>query len=360
MRLILRRSEAPAHRIRSPRWRPGTGRVVTVTGLLLVCLIVAMAAGVCIGSVHVGVGQVWQVVVDNLTGRAARVDPIDEYIVWNLRAPRVVLAAVVGAALALAGTALQGLVRNPLADPYVIGVSSGGTLGAVLVMAYGTTALAGLSVSAAAFAGACVVLIIVFAFAQVSGTFTDSRLLLAGVAISYVATAITSFVQLQAQPDQISGILFWTLGSVADARWGNVALPAVVTAGCAGWLLTRGRGLNALSLGDDDATAVGVDIRTFRIGLLLACASLTAVSVSNAGGVGFVGLIVPQTVRLLIGGDHRRLLPLSALVGAVLLVCVDLVARTIASPAELPLTIFTALIGGPMFLLLMRGKPALR
>ncbi|WP_328470652.1 FecCD family ABC transporter permease [Streptomyces sp. NBC_00448] len=332
---------------------------MAVTACLLVAgLMVAMVAGVCLGSVHLGVGDVLGAVGDNLTGRASRVDPIDQYIIWDLRVPRVLLAALVGAALALAGTALQGLVRNPLADPYVIGVSSGGTLGAVLVMAYGTTALAGLSVSVAAFAGAVVVLVAVFAFAQISGTFTDSRLVLAGVALSYVTTAITSFVQLQAQPDQISGILFWTLGSVAAARWSNVLLPLIVTVLCGGWLLTRGRGLNALALGDDDATAVGVDIRTFRLGLLVVAALLTAVSVSNAGGVGFVGLIVPQTVRLVVGGDHRRLLPLSAVAGALLLVCVDLVARTVASPAELPLTIFTSLIGGPLFLMMMRRKPA--
>lgn len=354
MRPTLTRSE-PAAATRAPNSHP-TGRVAAVTFLLLACLVVAMTAGVCLGSVHLGVGKVLHVVGYNLTGRASRIDPTDQYIVWNLRVPRVLLAAVVGAALALAGAALQGLVRNPLADPYVIGVSSGGTLGAVLVMAYGTTALAGLRVSAAAFVGATVVLIAVFAFAQTSGAFTDARLVLAGVAISYVATAITSFVQLQAQPDQITGILFWTLGSVAGARWSNVVLPAIVVAGCGAWLVTRGRGLNALSLGDDDATAVGVDIRTFRIGLLLVAALLTAVSVSNAGGVGFVGLIVPQTVRLVVGGDHRRLLPLSALAGAVLLVSVDLVARTVASPAELPLTIFTSLIGGPLFLLLMRRK----
>jgi iron complex transport system permease protein len=230
----------------------------------------------------------------------------------------------------------------------------------VLVMAYGTTALAGLSVSAAAFAGAAAVLVAVFAFAQTSGTFTDSRLVLAGVAVGYVTTAVTSFVQLEARPDQVSGILFWTLGSVAAARWSNILLPSAVTVLCGGWLLTRGRGLNALSLGDDDATAVGVDIRTFRLGLLVVAALLTAVSVSNAGGVGFVGLIVPQTVRLVVGGDHRRLLPLSAVAGALLLVCVDLVARTVAAPAELPLTIFTSLVGGPLFLVTMRRNPAAR
>lgn len=341
-------------------WREAHPRGFTLAvgaGIVVLLLVVATVA-VCFGSVNVGVGRVLTVLWYDLRGDGARVDPLDQLIVWNLRLPRVLLAGTVGVALALAGAALQGLVRNPLADPYVIGVSSGGALGAVLVMAYGASVLGGMSVTGAAFGGAMLMLVAVFAFAQRGGAFTDSRLVLAGVALGYVAMAATSFAQLEARPGEIRGILFWTMGSVSGARWSTLAVPVVVTAACGGWLLTRARGLNALALGDDDAVAVGVNLRGFRLGLLVVAALLTAVAVSSAGGVGFVGLVVPQAVRMLVGGDHRRLLPLSALAGALLLVGVDVVARTVLSPDELPLTIFTALLGGPFFLLLMRRQAA--
>ncbi len=318
-------------------------------------MLVAAVAGICLGSVTVPLGEVGSVLVARLTGAAPPPGAAD-YVVWQLRIPRVLLGAVVGAALALAGAALQGLVRNPLADPYVLGVSSGAAFGAVLVMALGSGALLGVSVPAAAVVGAVAVLVAVYTFAQRAGSFTDARLVLAGVALGYVAMAGTSFVQLNVEPGQIRGILFWTMGSVAGARWDGLAVPTLVVLVVGGWLLTRARGLNALALGDDDAVAVGIDVRAFRVGLLVAASLLTAVAVSVAGGVGFVGLIVPHAVRMLVGGDHGRLLSASALAGALFLVLVDLVARTVGSPNEYPLTIFTALVGGPFFLWLMRGE----
>ncbi len=272
--------------------------------------------------------------------------------------PRIILAAAVGAGLSLAGACLQGLVRNPLADPYVVGVSSGASLGAVAAMLAGTTALGGVPIAAAAMLGATALLIAVYGFAQRSGTFTDTRLVLAGVALGYVAMAITSFLQLQAEPGELRGILFWTMGSVAGARWDTLPIPVTTTIVVTVWLLTRARGLNALALGDDDAVALGVDLRTFRLALLLAASALTATAVSFAGGIGFVGLIVPHAVRLVIGGDHRRLLPAAAITGALFLILVDLTARGIDSPNEYPITIFTAAIGGPFFLALLRRGSA--
>lgn len=326
--------------------------VLTLSALTLL----AAVWGVCVGSVHVAPQRVVDVVWANLSGHRDATQPLEQMIVWDLRVPRVLMAALVGAGLSLAGAALQGLVRNPLADPYVIGVSSGASLGAVLVMTFGSAAVFGLSVSAAAFVGAVVLLAAVFLFAQRAGSFTDVRLVLAGVALGYVAMAGTSFTQLHAEPGQIRGILFWTMGSVAGARWDGLLVPAIVVVAAGGWLLTQSRGLNALALGDDDAVAVGVDLRTFRLALLVVSALLTAVTVSIAGGVGFVGLIVPHAVRLAVGADHRRLLPVCAVAGALFLILVDLAARTIGSPNEYPLTVFTALIGGPFFLWLLRGS----
>ena len=327
---------------------------VWVVALALTLVVVAVL-GVCIGSVSLPVGDVVQVVLGKLGLGDATSTP-HRMIVWDYRVPRVIAAMTVGAGLTVSGIALQGLVRNPLADPYVVGVSSGASLGAVLVMVLGSGVLFGLGVSTGAFAGALLILALVFFFAQRRGAFTDNRLVLAGVALGYVATAATSFVQLQAKPGQLTGILFWTLGSVSGARWESLPIPVAVILACVLWLLTQGRALNALSLGDDAAIAVGVNLRRIRLSLLLVAALCTAVTVGLAGGVGFVGLIVPHATRLLTGADHRRVLPVGALLGAVFLVVVDLVARTLGSPQEFPLTIFTALVGGPFFLFLMQRE----
>lgn len=318
-------------------------------------ILVTAVVAVCFGSVNVGIDRVIGVVWANVTGETSAVDSIYQKIVWELRVPRVLMAGVVGAALALAGAALQGLLRNPLADPYIVGVSSGASLGAVLVMTFGSSVIFGLTTPAAAFVGALVILVLVFAFAQRSGNFTDMRLVLSGVALGYVAMAGTSFAQLQAEPGQVRGILFWMMGSVAGARWEGLLLPTIVMVLAGAWLLSQARGLNALALGDDDAVAVGVNLRRFRLGLLIVAALLTAVTVAVAGGVGFVGLIIPHAVRMIVGADYRRLLPVAALAGAIFLIAVDLVARTVGSPNEYPLTIFTALVGGPFFLWLMRS-----
>lgn len=312
--------------------------------------------GVCLGSVRVPPDAIPRVINARIIGVAHGDSGLYDYIVWQLRIPRVLLAGVVGASLALAGAALQGLVRNPLADPYVIGVSSGASLGAVLVMVAAPVGVLAVSASATAFVFAVATVAIVYLAARRFGEFSDSRLVLAGVAVGYVAMAAVSFLQLQAQPGEITGILFWMMGSLAAARWSSLWIPLAVLVVCAAWLRTQATALNAAALGDDDAAAVGVDLRRFRTGLLVVVSLLTAVSVSVAGGVGFVGLIVPHAARLLVGADHRRLLPFSGALGAVFLMAVDLVARTVGSPNEYPVTIFTALVGGPFFLWLLRRR----
>jgi iron complex transport system permease protein len=330
------------------------GLLVAIAGALVATVIVSIS----LGTVTLPVSGVWAVVLGHLTGEPPP-PGVDDRIVWNLRTPRVLLAAVVGAGLSTAGVALQALVRNPLADPYMMGVSSGASLGAVTVLAFGSAAVAGLSVTGAAFAGAFAALAVVIVAAHRGGSLVDSRLLLAGVAVGYLALAGTSFIQLQADPTQLRSLLFWMMGSVAGARWPDLSLPAMAIAGCAAWLLLQGRSLNALVLGDDDAAALGVDVRRIRFGLLVVGSLLTATAVTVSGGIGFVGLMVPHATRLVVGGDHRRLLPASALVGAIFLVLVDLAARMVDRPNEYPISVFTAALGAPFFLWLMhRGRRA--
>lgn len=327
-----------------------------VLGALLVLMILVAAA---IGSVSVSIGDSWQIVWGHLTGQAIAVDPALDQIVWNFRIPRVLLAALCGAGLAVAGVVLQALVSNPLADPYILGVSAGGSVGAVTVMALGAGALGGLGVSVAAFLGAMVAVALVFLLGQQRGKLNPVRLVLAGVAVSYVFTSITSYLQLQTEPNNMRQIMFWLLGSVAGAHWSQLQVAGIVVIAATVLLSLYGRQLNALVTGDESATALGIDVKRLRLLLIVLTSLVAGVLIAVAGGIGFVGLMVPHLVRLAFGVDHRRLLPLAALVGAIYLVIVDLLSRTVDPPNELPLNILTALFGAPFFIWLMRRDRSL-
>ncbi|MEU4775491.1 iron ABC transporter permease [Micromonospora sp. NPDC023633] len=327
-----------------------------VLGVLLVVLILVAAA---VGSVHVSVGDTGRIVWAHLTGATPAVDPAHDQIVWTFRIPRVLLAALCGAGLAVAGVVLQALVANPLADPFILGVSAGGSVGAVTVMALGAGTLGGLGVSGAAFVGAMLAVALVFTLGQQSGRLNPVRLVLAGVAISYVFTSITSLLQLQTTPNNMRQIMFWLLGSVAGARWEQLQVAGVVVLAVTVLLTLYARQFNALVTGDESATALGIDVKRLRIVSIVLTSLLAGVLIAVAGGIGFVGLMVPHLVRLAFGVDHRRVLPLAALVGAVYLVIVDLLCRTVDPPNELPLNILTALFGAPFFIWLMRRDRSL-
>ncbi|GAA5145609.1 iron ABC transporter permease [Pseudonocardia eucalypti] len=324
--------------------------LLALAGLLLAAMVVSVG----LGTVTLPLDRTVAVVAAHLFGDPAGLPPLDEQIIWRLRAPRVVLAGLVGAALALAGAVLQALVRNPLAEPYLLGISSGSSLGAIGVQATGLGV--GLGVTGGAFVGALAATLAVFLLAQRSGQLADTRLVLAGVAVGYLAMAGTSLVQLSVDPNSLRGILFWLMGRVAGAQWPDLAGPAVIAPACAALLLARARGLNALALGDDNAAALGVDLRSLRATLLVVSSLLTATCVAAAGAIGFVGLLVPHAARMLFGADHRRLLPVSALLGALLLVLVDLATRMVDRPNEYPITVFTAALGSPFFLWLLRRE----
>ncbi|WP_344032856.1 iron ABC transporter permease [Streptomyces luteireticuli] len=318
-----------------------------------------MMVAVSIGAVDVPLGDVWRIVLNHVTGGGASGDPALDQIVWNFRVPRVVLAALVGAGLAVSGVVLQAVVANPLADPYVIGVSSGASLGAVLVITLAGGALGGLGVSGAAFLGAIAAVVLVFLLGQRRGRLAPTRLVLSGVAVGYVFLAATSYLQLQATPTELRQVVFWLLGSVSGAQWSQLPVVTTVVVAVTAVLSLFGRRLNALLAGDESATALGVDVNRLRAVLLLLAALLTGTVIAVAGGIGFVGLMIPHLVRLTSGADHRRLLPRAALVGAIYLVVVDLLSRTVNSPNELPIGILTALFGAPFFLWLLRRNKSL-
>jgi iron complex transport system permease protein len=327
--------------------------------VLLAVLVGAMIVAISIGAVTVPVGEVWRIIWRHLTGGGTVTDPAMDQIVWNFRTPRVVLAALVGAGLAVAGVVLQAVVANPLADPYVLGVSSGASLGAVLVITLTSGALGGLGVSSAAFLGAAAAAAPVFLLGQKQGRLVPTRLVLSGVAVGYLFLAATSYLQLRATPTELRTVMFWMLGSVAGAQWGQLPVVTTVVLTTTVVLALFGRRLNALLVGDESATALGVDVHRLRAVLLALSSLVTGTVIAVAGGIGFVGLMIPHLVRLTTGADHRRLLPQAALVGAIYLVVVDLLSRTVNRPNELPLGILTALFGAPFFLWLLRRNKSL-
>jgi iron complex transport system permease protein len=328
----------------------------TFVVFLLVFLVFSALVALSIGAVSIPLAEVWRIVLHHLTPGGEQSSVVQDRIIWTFRAPRVALAMVAGAGLSVAGTALQALVRNPLADSYILGVNQGAALGAVAVLVLGSGALGGLGLSSAAFIGAMVALALVFLLGQRGGRSNPTRLILAGVAIGHLLSSATSYLVIHADTQALAGVVFWLLGSFAGAKWSQLPIPAAVVLVTTAWLILQRRGLNALLMGDESASALGIDLYRFRITLLVGCALISGTIVSVAGSIGFVGLMIPHVARLLVGADHRRVLPVAALLGASYLVWVDLAARTLERPSELPIGIFTALLGAPFFLWLMRRR----
>ncbi|MFG2923267.1 FecCD family ABC transporter permease [Streptomyces sp. NPDC048305] len=324
---------------------------------LTLLLVASVTAGLAMGSVHVPAGQVWGIVTHALGADWPESDwsRARETIVLDVRAPRVLLGAVTGAGLAVVGTALQALVRNPLAEPYLLGVSSGASLGAVSVIVFGVSFLGPLSLSGAAFAGALGALVLVYATARTAGRITSTRLVLSGVAIAAVLTAVLDLLLLTTdRGNEARAVLAWTLGGLGGVDWGTLWLPATAVLLGIGTLLVQSRNLNLLLAGEEAASTMGLDVARFRARMFVLLSLITGVLVAAAGPIGFVGLMLPHMVRLFVGGDHRRVLPTAALAGGVFLVWADIAARTVAAPLEIPVGVLTALCGGPFFLWLMR------
>ena len=287
----------------------------------------------------------------------------DRIIVYDVRLPRVVLGALIGAALAVSGAVMQGLFRNPLADPGIVGVSSGASLGAVSVIVLGGTALAPVTgllgiyaLPAAAFLGGLVVTLVLYRVSTRRGQTSVATMLLAGIALGAVAMAVTGMLIFMADDRQLRDLTFWQLGSLAGTTWGKIgaAGPAIVVGLAVSPFLARG--LNALSLGEATANHLGIPVQRLKYVAIVTVAASVGASVAVSGGIGFVGIVVPHLLRLLMGPDNRYLLPASALLGASLLLLADAVSRTIVAPAELPIGIVTAAVGGPFFLWILLRK----
>jgi len=318
----------------------------------LAVLAASIAVVITIGPASLSVGDVYAVVFERLGFGNADISRIKEGIVWELRLPRTLLAAVCGAGLALCGAIMQSLLRNPLADPFVLGISSGASTGAVLIAVLGLGAGA-VSLSAGAFAGAVISFALVMLLAAGAGGGT-SRVVLAGVAGTQLFSALTSFIVISsADAEQTRGVLFWLLGSLSGADWADVILCGAVALVGLLVCLTQSSALDAFTFGNTAAASLGVSVRWIRILLLTVTALVTAALVSAAGAIGFVGLVLPHAARFLVGPRHSRLLPTTAVVGAIFMVWVDAIARTVFAPQEVPVGVVTALIGVPAFAVIL-------
>ncbi|MGC4190293.1 MAG: iron ABC transporter permease [Thermomicrobiales bacterium] len=281
------------------------------------------------------------------------VSRVQDSTIWTIRMPRILMGAFAGAGLAVSGAALQGIFRNPLADPGLIGVSSGAALGAVTAIVLNVTILGIWTLPVFAFGAGLIVTTLVYLIARHDGRTEVVTLLLAGVAISAVIGAGVGLLITRATDQQIRTVTFWTMGSLGGTLWNQIWIVAVVTAIGIAIVLRSGQALNLLVLGEREARHLGIRVERMRTILMFTTAAMTGVSVAFTGAIGFVGLVVPHLVRLWLGPDHRRLLPCAALLGASLLLIADLVSRTIVQPLELPIGVVTSLIGGPFFLWLL-------
>jgi iron complex transport system permease protein len=335
--------------------------------LLGALFVVALLLGVGVGTFSISPGHSIAILLDRaqLLGSVqtalswvgidwqANFTQQESAVLWAIRLPRVLQAAIVGGGLAIAGAALQGVFRNPLADPGIIGVSAGASLGAVASIVSGVVIFGRFTTPMLAFGAGVITTLIVFSLSRHNGRTEVVTLILTGVAINAIAGALVGLIITVADDAELRSITFWSLGSMGGATWKSVgAMAPFALLGLI--LLPRwGSALNLFVLGEQDARHLGVDTEKIRVGALLIAAALVGSSVAFTGTISFIGLVVPHAIRLAVGPDHRVLLPASALGGAALLMLTDLVARSIASPIEVPLGVVTALIGGPVFLLLL-------
>jgi iron complex transport system permease protein len=324
--------------------------------LALAILLTALIAGVSIGETVLEPGVVFQVLANKLGSAGYVLDPIDEGIVWDYRLTRALVAGACGAGLATCGVILQSLLRNPLADPYLLGICAGASTGAVLVALLGVGG--GLvSLSAGAFSGAVTAFALVIVLARVSGQSGNGQMVLAGIAGSQLFNALTAFlITKSASSEQARGIMFWLLGNLSGVRWPSVGLAVPVAIAGVVICLWHRRALDAFTFGVDSAASLGVPVRRVQI-LLIGCAALvTAVMVSIVGAIGFVGLVIPHAARLVLGTGHARLLPASALGGAVFLIAADILSRTLIKGQVIPVGVVTALVGAPIFALILISR----
>lgn len=326
--------------------------------LLLVVLLVSLLLTLCLGAMKISPSSTYQIILQKLFGIAPEISSLpteaETSIIWQIRLPRVLLSLFVGAGLALCGAVMQATVQNPMAEPYILGISSGASLGATFSIFIGL----GVSTAFGAFVGSIAATVAVLSLASYGNRMTSAKLVLSGMVINALFSAISNFIiSLAGDSERTMSIKFWTMGSLTRAKWDNIWLPIIVVILCSIFFLTQYRTLNTMLVGDEAAITLGINLSLYRKIYMVMVSILTGVLVSTCGIIGFVGLIIPHIVRSIVGADHRRLIPITILAGSIFLMWADAIARILITNAELPIGIITALVGAPFFvyILIKRG-----
>ncbi|MEP0210983.1 MAG: iron ABC transporter permease [Paracoccaceae bacterium] len=331
----------------------GRRSILAACGLLL--LLISLSIAISVGAVPVPTGTVWGVLANKVSPESIEQTWSQgrEAIVWEIRFPRALLAMMVGAGLALVGAALQAVTRNPLADPHLLGISSGGAFGAIFALMHSGLFLGLLTVPLLAFAGALTATAIVLGVSRLADATSADRLVLAGVAVSFIIMAGANGLIFLGDPRASHTVVFWMLGGLGLAQWNQLLYPLVVLLMSGIWLMSQSTQLNAMTVGDETAATLGIPVARFRLAVFVVGALITGVMVAFSGIIGFVGLMVPHIARMLVGGDYARVLPASALIGAIFLLWADIAARTVMAPEDMPIGIVTGLVGGVFFVWLL-------
>ena len=331
-------------------------KVISFFCLGSILLFISLSIGISVGAVSVHTSTVWGIILNKFSP-----DLIEqtwskgkEAIVWDIRFPRTILAIMVGSGLAIVGASLQSVTRNLLADPHLLGISSGGAFGAILALLHTGLFIGLLTVPLLAFLGALFATFIVLIVSRLTSSTSADRLVLAGVAVSFIIMSCANILIFLGDPKATHTVVFWMLGGLGLAQWNQLIYPLIVLLICGLWLFSQARVLNAMTVGDETASTLGINVTKFRFIIFVVCSLVTGVMVAFSGIIGFVGLMVPHIVRMFVGGDYFRVLPLSALLGAIFLLWADIAARKIMPPEDMPIGIVTGLVGGIFFVWLLR------
>jgi len=332
------------------RWTFGFGGLV---------LFLSVSVAISVGAVSVPFTTVWGVIINKVGPDLVAQDwsAGREAIVWDIRLPRAILACLVGAGLAIVGASLQAVTRNPLADPHLLGISAGGAFGAILALLHTGLFIGLLTVPLLAFVGALGATLIVLGVSKFAAATSADRLVLAGVAVSFIVMSAANVLIFLGDPRAAHTVVFWMLGGLGLAQWDQLIYPAVILALCGAYFAANTRNLNAMTIGDETAATMGIPVGRFRLMVFVVGALITGVMVAFSGIIGFVGLMIPHIVRLIVGGDYARVMPVSALCGAIFLTWADILARTLLAPDDIPIGIVTGLIGGVFFIWLLSRDP---
>ena len=328
----------------------------TTTFSSLIVLVISLSIAVSVGAVAVPTGTVWSILLNKASPGVIEQTWSQgrEAIVWDIRFPRALLAIMVGAGLALVGASLQAVTRNQLADPHLLGISSGGAFGAIYALLHSGLFLGILTVPLLAFAGALGVTIIVLGVTYFADATSADRLVLAGVAVSFTVMAGANGLIFLGDPRASHTVVFWMLGGLGLAQWDQLIYLLTILFVCGAWLISQSGALNALTVGDETAVTLGIPVMRFRLSVFVVGALITGVMVAFSGIIGFVGLMVPHISRMIVGGNYVNVLPTSAVIGAIFLLWADITARTVMAPEDIPIGVITGLVGGIFFVWLLR------